>query len=331
MKKKVLITAIGSFSAQAAIAACRREGYDVVGCDIYPAEWVANSLEVDQFYQAPYATEQERYLQFLEHICRLEQIDFLVPLTDVEIDALQSWRAKEEETKVRFGGAVLCISDYETVAICRNKKRMEEFLKERSLCQTIPGKLLSQITQWRGGYPAVMKPFDGRSSQELMIVENEAQFVYAKSLFEGREEQILVQPKIKGGVVTTDILRDPRSGFCVCLARRELLRTSNGAGTSVQVFHDPKLESQCRAIAEAIGIRGCVNFEWIESQEGWYFLECNPRFSGGLAFSCLAGYDMAKNHLRCFAGGEIERMGSIRGQYFARRYQEYRMREEECE
>ncbi|MFQ9705363.1 MAG: ATP-grasp domain-containing protein [Enterocloster clostridioformis] len=53
--------------------------------------------------------------------------------------------------------------------------------------------------------------------------------------------------------------------------------------------------------------RGCVNMEFIEDRDGVYhMLECNPRFSGGVEFSCLAGYDCVTNHLRCFEGKEIE-------------------------
>ena len=37
MQKTILVTAIGSFSAGAVISACKRDGYRVVGCDVYPA------------------------------------------------------------------------------------------------------------------------------------------------------------------------------------------------------------------------------------------------------------------------------------------------------
>ena len=42
----------------------------------------------------------------------------------------------------------------------------------------------------------------------------------------------------------------------------------------------------------------------------------------------MAGYDMVKNHLRCFAGKEPEPAGKIQNQYIARRYTEYRMKED---
>ena len=137
-----------------------------------------------------------------------------------------------------------------------------------------------------------------------------------------------MQPKIGGTVITVDVVRNPETKQTFCLPRRELLRTLNGAGTSVCVFRSELLEQQCRDIAEAVGIRGCVNMEFIEADRDageYYFLECNPRFAGGVAFSGAAGYDMVKNHIRCFTGEKLEEIAVTGEQYIARRYAEYRM------
>ena len=83
MKKTVIITAIGSFSAQNVISACHAAGMRVVGCDIYPAEWVVNSQDVDAFYKAPYATDREQYRNFIKELCEKEQASVLMPLTNI--------------------------------------------------------------------------------------------------------------------------------------------------------------------------------------------------------------------------------------------------------
>ncbi len=343
MEKTVLVTAIGSFSAKAVIEGCRREGFRVAGCDIYPAEWVVNSQDVDVFYRAPYATDRDTYRAFLLEVCAKEQVDYLLPLTDVEVDALQDW-----EDASGALGAVICMSGRETIVLCRDKEKLERFLAGRGVCRTIPGRRLAEFMgiepgqeKWEAScaagelrYPLVIKPRDGRSSQGLKIVEDPEEFSFAARRLREEADRYLVQEKLPGRVVTVDVVRDPESGSCACLPRRELLRTLNGAGTSVQVFRDEALEKQCRAIAAALNVRGCVNFEFIE-HEGtgtFYFLECNPRFAGGVAFSAAAGYDMVRNHLRCFEGKEPERMpgpDQVKTQYIARRYTEYRMKERE--
>lgn len=322
--KTILVTAVGSFSAGVVIETYKREGYRVLGCDIYPAEWVVNSQDVELFFKAPYATCKDEYVAFIRRICEEQKVDYVVPLTDVEVDVFTE--LEDEEL-----GARVCISGRTAIGFCRDKYRMEQYLKPLGICETIPGKLLSEIEMDEldeTGYPVIVKPCNGRSSQGLRMAENRERMMQVMTECGQDLEHYLVQPKRNGAVVTVDVVREPESGQIVCLPRRELLRTPNGAGTSVYVFRDERLEAQCRKIAEAIGVRGCVNMEFIENEAdgSWYFLECNPRFSGGVAFSCMAGYDMVGNHLRCFEGTPIEDMGEIAPQYIARRYQEYVMK-----
>lgn len=324
MGKTVLITAIGSFAAEAVITSCRSQGFRVVGCDIYPAEWVVNSREVDAFYQAPCAADRAAWRTFLAEVCRREQADLVMPLIDGEVDALLDWPEAAGEL-----GALVCMCSRDTGLVCRNKARLGQFLEQKKVCRVIPGRLLSEVLKDGAGrnYPLVLKPIDGRSSQGLRMVDNAREFSQAARMLEDLADRYLVQEKIPGMVVTVDVVRQPDTGACVCLPRRELLRTPNGAGTTVQVFRNTELEARCQAVAGALDIRGCVNFEFIEHgcTGEWYFLECNPRFSGGLPFSVLAGYDMVKNHVNCFTNRDLEPLEVTGSHCFARRYMEYRM------
>lgn len=63
----ILLTAVGSASAASLTERYRELGYRVVGCDIYPREWNATSCEVDDFFQAPLATDAAAYLAALEN------------------------------------------------------------------------------------------------------------------------------------------------------------------------------------------------------------------------------------------------------------------------
>lgn len=342
MSKTIFVTAIGSFSAVTVIESLKKMGHRVVGCDIYPAEWVANSAIVDVFYQAPYATDRPAYEAFVKKICEKEGAAFVMPLTDVEIDLFRRWETAAEDT-----GAVICMSERKMLDIIRNKKVLEDYLAPMEICETIPGKLLSEVIadcKQRNGegsenlygslrYPLVIKPVDGRSSQGLRMANSAKEMELVVELCGDDLGNYLVQPKISGPIITVDVVRDPETGECVCIPRRELLRTPNGAGTTVRVFRHPQLEKQCRDIAKVLNIRGCVNFEFVEevtpesadAPGKWRFLECNPRFAGGLAFSHVAGYDMVKNHLNCFTGAGLEPEGEIRELFVARRYDEHIM------
>lgn len=315
--KTVLVTAIGSFAADIVIKRLKEHGMRVVGCDIYPGEWVADARNVDAFYQVPYVTDKERYVKTMVSICKKERADALIVLLDVEIDVWNHYREALAEQ-----GVLLSISQPEAISLCRDKLKMFLYMEERMPGLLIPTRPLSECSPRKLAYPVVCKPCNGRSSQGLHRISSWEQMEAFLSYTDVKD--YIVQPQLEGLVVTADVVRDKRGKECAVICRRELLRTLNGAGTSVEVFRDTGLEAICRQAADVLDITGCVNFEFIENQNGEYhMLECNPRFAGGVEFSVMAGYDCVMNHLRCFTGEDIEASVNITGMYIARKYEEY--------
>lgn len=315
-ERAVLVTAIGSFSAPAVIRALTREGFRVVGCDIYPSSWVAPSRDVSAFFQAPLAKDARSYIDFVCRVCSQEAIEYVVPLTDVEVDVLDEYRGEVESL-----GARVCISPHDAIAVCRDKMEMGRFAGGLGLpIETIPTEPLDP-RRVPGSFPVVCKPVNGRSSEGLRFIETAEQWrAFAE---EGSWQGYIVQPRLEGDVVTVDVVRDSLSGDCFGMPRIELLRTPNGAGTSVRVFSDRTLSDACCELAGRLGIEGCVNFEFLKDGEGRYWLlECNPRFSGGVAFSEVAGYGFVSSHMKCFSGGGIEPPGTFEDVYIARQYTE---------
>lgn len=314
----VLVTAIGSFSAKAVIDSLHACGARVVGCDIYPAPWVVNSDDVDAFYNVPRASEATSFIQALQHIVDAESVDMIIPSTDYEVDAIMGKRDQL--------GATVCMSPDESLSLCRDKLACYNALScaidERYLISTT---LLADTNVHQQQYPAVCKPLHGRSSSGLFIVQS-AESLQDK-IPEVETAAYCIQPQITGSVVTVDVLQ--HDDMFVAIPRRELLRTLNGAGTSVEVFENHELQELCRSIAAVLGVEGCVNFEFIEQEDGSFrFLECNPRFSGGVAFSQMSGYDFVANHIRHFAGLPVDEDVEITEQFIARRYTEFIMEKE---
>ncbi len=314
----VLVTAIGSFSAKAAIDSLHAHGVRVVGCDIYPASWVVNSDDVDAFYNVPRASETASFIQALQHIVAAESVDMIIPSTDYEVDAITGRRDQLD--------TVVCMSSDGSLALCRDKlacyNALSNVIEKRYL---IPTSLLAGVDIHQQSYPAVCKPLHGRSSSGLFFAQSEK--ALQDKMAEIDAADYCVQPQITGSVVTVDVLR--HDDIFVAIPRRELLRTPNGAGTSVEVFKNHELQELCRSIAAALGVEGCVNFEFIEQEDGGFrFLECNPRFSGGVAFSQMSGYDFVINHIRHFADLPVDEDVEITEQFIARRYTEYIMEKE---
>ena len=289
----ILLTAIGSMSALCAINKLHEAGHKVIGCDIYPEEWHYEASLCDVFKQAPYANTEE-YIPFLIQLAKENDVKYIFPLTDLEIDIVNGKREVFEKE-----GIVVCISSKETLAVARNKyvlfKTFEDDDKVLSVPTLTSADDLSTLT-----YPCVAKPKGGRSSEGLCYLESANQLKDIKDI-----SNYIFQEKISGSICTVDFIRDAATGDSFCVPREELLRTKNGAGTTVKVFHDEKLEELVNYIGKKMNIQGVVNMEFINNEKGYYLIDINPRFSAGIAFSCKTGYDFINAHLDSFMGKTI--------------------------
>lgn len=314
----VFITSTGSVAADIAIKSLKRMGFRVVGCNIYPRPWVVESCEVDVFYQAPPVSEADDYLEFIKSICKKENVSFLLPMIDYEIDILsvnREWFNANEVT--------LCISSQKTLDILRNKKKLADYVSENCLdIQSIPTVMLRDVDELKWDFPVVCKPYNGRSSQGLRFIYDQAEWEEFRKTAD--KNTYIVEPFIDGPIVMVEIVRQPNPHRVIAATRREILSTPHGCSTTVYVYQDKPLEDSCKALADKLDVIGNVNFEFILDKQGIYHLvECNPRFSAGIEFSCMSGYDYVENHIKCFQGKEIEECHFKHNMVIARKYEEF--------
>ena len=315
--KTVLITAIGSMSSKAAIDSLKKKGFRVIGTNYYPKEYIAEAYMVDQFYNVPRYNCEVEYIKTLCSIIAKEEVDYVIPLTDPEVDVINEYREKVERT-----GTIICISNYETINVCRDKLDIATMLSENiAEIRTIPTINFDDISEL-SKYPLVCKKRNGRSSEDLHIIHDYDEWIFIKDRI--ALDNYIVQRFIQGNVVCVDVIRNINTKQVIAIPRKELLRTSNGAGLSVFVFKDEKLQNLCFKISECLDINGCVNFEFILDENGEYwFMECNPRLSGGIAFSCIVGYDYIINHIRCFTAEDIlDELSEFDNKYIVKQYTE---------
>lgn len=313
-----LITSTGSVAADITLKSLKRMGIRVVGCNIYPKEWIVESCEMDEFYQAPPVSEGEQYLNFIKDICLKENIKYVLPMIDYEIDLFNINREWFEEQ-----GVILCISPKEALDIIRNKKRLADFVeRECPDTRSIPTLMLRDIEKLEWEFPVVCKPYNGRSSQGLRYIYNQKEWDEFRTTAD--KDTYIVEPFIDGPRVVVEIVRQIEPHKVIAMTRRELMSTPHGCSTTVLVYQDKKLEEASKILADKLNVWGDVNFEYILDKEGVYHLvECNPRFSAGCEFSCMGGYDYIENHLKCFMGKEIEDAHFKHNMIIARKYEEY--------
>ncbi|MEG2316909.1 MAG: ATP-grasp domain-containing protein [Clostridia bacterium] len=307
--KTTLVTAVGSSSAQTVCQQLHALGHRVIGCDIYPRAWNIASCAVDVFFQAEYAANADAYVRQLLDAVETYALDYLIPLTDVEVDVLCARKPQFQAL-----GCTVCTPDEPVARLCRDKLAMAEQLCASAICTTIPTFSPYGRTPKSEDFPLLLKPLHGRSSQGLVVTHTPAAFAAALAT----REDYIAQPYLQGDVWTVDVAMD-RFGHVQTLARKELLRTVTGLGTTVCISPSHALDTICAAIAAHAGIIGAVNMEFIEHEGQFYFLEVNPRFSGGLGFSLAGGVDFTALHIACHAGESIGARGKAKAVILTRR------------
>lgn len=305
----ILITAIGSFSADCVVQSLTRAGHRVIGCDIYPSEWHPVSKDCYKVYQVPFATEEDKYIEALLQICRTEHIDMLFPLTDLEIDVLNRHRES-----FAMNNVLLCMQSEYCLSIARNKHEQAIFFKGSIV--NVPDTILATGDISSMTFPAIAKPYDGRSSEGLhrLIAREDLSIIR-------NPEKYIIQEQLPGSVYTVDYVRDT-CGNDFSVPREELLRTKNGAGTTVRITPSEKLRDMASFVGSKLDVVGCINMEFIDCDGKFYLIDINPRFSAGVAFSNCIGYDMVKNHINAFLNLCIDSPVAFREQIIAKRYKE---------
>lgn len=308
---RFLITAIGSMSAKRAITRLKEEGHFVVGCDIYPREWHYETKLCDAFVQAPYATKEDIYIQFLIDTCNQFNLGYIIPLTDLEIDVINRQRSKIESL-----GIVLCMQASDVLKIARDKFKLSKVCEQDPNIPSVKTCLLPELpADFR--FPCIAKPYNGRSSEGLIRNASKEQLLAIDN-----KDIYIIQEQLEGRVFCVDYCRSAGTGVDCAIPRQELLRTSNGAGLTVQIVSDPSLIQLVSYIGNKLDINGCVNMEFILNNGKYYLIDINPRFSAGVAFSVESGYDMIINHIRCFSNQDIDSQIDVEEKIIIKIYEE---------
>lgn len=310
-KRRVLITAVGSMSGECVIKTLKEYDFYTVGCDIYPKEWHVESYLCDCFFRAPLATNEQDYCDFLYNMCNVYKLKYLLPLTDVEIDVINNHRDLFNKA-----GVILCMQDKEVLEIVRDKYKLYKRFEYDDEVPSIQTCLLSEITG-TVKKPCIAKPCNGRSSEGLLTNVSKEQILGIND-----KERYIIQEQKSGSVYTVDYCRFRQTERDAIVPRRELLRTKNGAGLTVQLVRDERLSKIVRHIGKELDINGCVNMEFILSDGDYFLIDINPRFSAGVAFSVLGGYNMITNHVNCFSGIEIDYPISVKEKIMIKKYEE---------
>ena len=289
----ILITSIGSLSAKFVIEQCKKIGAKVYGTDIHESKYLINASKLEKFYRVPKAIETEKFKTEIEYIIQDASITHIFPLTDLDVDFFANTNLNLANKKIK-----ILVADKYVVNLIRNKLEISRIFKENSIIDCIPTFTIDEYSKKFNVYPAIAKIKNGRSSEHILYITEEKQLECILNM------DYIIQPKIDGDVITVDIIYDGHKLSFV--QRKEIFRTSNGAGTTVEIINNGNINDCIIEFFKQVNYRGILNIEFILHNEKVYLMDVNPRFSAGVAFSNIAGYDFVINAINYLEGHEVE-------------------------
>lgn len=202
--------------------------------------------------------------------------------------------------KDRFPGTRIPIDDAVKIRMLDNKNSACRLAKELGIPQP---DIFDFHEPSSIEYPAVFRRALGQGGDSVYFPKTER--ALRNLLKSADEDSAIITRYIEGWNVSVDALR--WGDFFYAAAYRILEPQGKGVSTLRQSILAPELVSYCREILDHIDYQGVCGMDFrVDGNDGKpYFLECNPRFSGGLESAIKSGFDIPSLYYRLATGERI--------------------------
>lgn len=273
----------------------------VVGVDMSPTAPALAGCDKWHLVPSVYDTS---YIERLLEVCKLEGIDALISLNDMELPILAKHRSLFESA-----GVTLVLANDNAIDICSDKYKTYLFCKENNI--PVPASFVNlssasaSINAKSLDFPLIVKPRWGSASFGLYVVENEEELVEAyntckKALsnsylaqFKESNDDVLIQEYIKGKEYGLDIFNDMNGQYRGVVCKEKLSMRAGETDKAVTVDAS-RFSGFATTIGESLKHVGNMDCDFLEKDGQLYLLELNPRFGGGYPFSHEAGANLVK-------------------------------------
>lgn len=262
----------------------KKEGYVTHAADCDPT--APTLFKADKKFIVPRILEDpDRYIDALMDIVKKEKIDVVIPLIDTELTTL----AKAKETFSQHHAVVL-ISAPANVEIAFDKYHTYLFFKEIGL-HTPETRLVAEIMEKdedldKSFFPALLKPRFGSAGKGIIPCKDmdDILFLYSKRDL----DDYVVQQKISGTEITTDIFGDGQGTMISAVQRKRLKIRAGEVERGITVKYN-RLFDNALQFTRHYKPFGTVNIQCLYDKEKAFYIEINPRFGGGYPLAYNAG------------------------------------------
>lgn len=287
-KVNVMIMAVGSPLGQSILKAVKSSKYvdNIYAADISE---LAAGLYFDNVNPVilPLVKEND-YFDVLANFVEKNDIKVIFPTIAVEHEFFAKHAAYFHERKI---GVVSC--DASVFEICNDKYESMQYLKQNSI--TAPSTILGCehdaiekfITRY-DGFPVVIKPRNGASSNDVFIVKNRKRLLALLGAYP--EDYFVVQQYLEDPKdYTAGVYVSSSAEFSdVIIFERNL---KFGLSYSGKIISDAKLKEYCLSIAKALKSTYSINIQFKMMAGQPYCYEINPRLSSTTSVRAHFGFN----------------------------------------
>jgi len=224
--------------------------------------------------------DSSNYKKQIHDIVISEDIDIIVPLSEIELRLIHGRRLGDE-----YGGIPYLSANLESLEIGLDKLLTAKMLEQAEL--PFPQTHIFSEMEGRLSYPFIIKSRRGYGSNTVYLVEDSAQHqIYVSDYpdFIAQEYLNVDDAEYTCGLFASKDSKTTRS----IVMHRNLYEGTTSYG-SVESF--PDVDYILRQIAMELNLSGAINVQLRITQKGPVVFEINPRFSSTVRFRHLMGFE----------------------------------------
>ncbi|MCP5105638.1 MAG: ATP-grasp domain-containing protein [bacterium] len=272
---KILVTAVGGDLSQSVVKCLRDSGYKpyIVGCDMNL--YASGRAAGDEFLVAPPVKDTKTYIDFLLDTIKRKKINYVFPLSDVEILFLNSRRELFERSR-----AVLVMNEPQIIDTFMDKYRTVEFFKANGIA--FPETYLPEEYEGQLGFPLILKRRQGSGSQKLFKVTDAEELEFYLKRNSGMIlQEYLPQKDGEENEYTAALFSDGETLHTITFKRT---LAPGGFSQQARLVSGGIAAQFPVQLGEVLDFKGSLNVQFRLTDRGCVPFEINPRFSSTVYF-----------------------------------------------
>lgn len=257
----------------------------------------------DRTFVTPLIYDKD-YIPVLMGYCKMEAIDLLIPLFDIDVPVLAAGREL-----FKIVGTTVVTAEPEEAGICNDKWKTYQVLSQAGI--PVPqswltiDEALGAVEAGTVSWPLIVKPRWGMGSLSVYQADTQEELrVFAEKCrrgirnsylkYESREDRkkcVLFQQRIGGKEYGLDVFNDLEGRYRGTAVKQKIAMRSGETDAAVTV-ENGELSELGRRLSGLLRHKGNLDVDVLEENGRYYVLEMNARFGGGYPFSHAAGVDL---------------------------------------